>query len=56
MDSTVRTVWNPSGNSMESISHSMDSIWINPGRVKYWRNGPSDTLHSEQQLVILKAG
>jgi hypothetical protein len=35
MDSTLAMVWNPSGNSMDSIRHSMDSIWNNPGKVKY---------------------
>ena len=41
--------WNRSTKIMESIPHSMDSIWINPGRVKYW----SLVIFSNDQALLL---
>jgi len=29
---SMESTWNPSASTL----HSMDSIWNNPGRVKYW--------------------
>ena len=36
---------------MDSIHHSMDSIWINPGKVKYWV-WPAVFSKLKQELVL----
>jgi len=56
MDSTLKTVWNPSAipwNPSESTLHSMDSTWNNPGRVKYWENVPKANQEIDYRVYAL---